>query len=90
MKAFVVLGGFLGFSLVTGAGFFVGRDPAKVLLEGSIGCVIGAVLFRWLYGVLVRNVQRSIQQRRQAHAIQSAAAAAAASKGHAVAPAAKS
>ena len=27
---------------------------AAVLLEGGVGCVIGAMLFRWLHRVLVR------------------------------------
>ena len=89
MKFAITLGGFLGFALVTGAGFFVHRDPAAVLLEGSIGSVIGALLFRWLFGLFMRGVQTSIVQRRHAHAAAASASAAAASKSHA-SPAAKS
>lgn len=64
MKLAVALGGFAGFSIVTAVGFMGGRDPANILLEASIACVLIALLFRWLHLSFIRHVQSSLAARR--------------------------
>jgi len=73
MKLAVAIGGFAGFGLVSIVGFAARRDPASVLLEGSIACVLGALLFRWLHVSFVRNVQAACVARRQERAAHNAA-----------------
>lgn len=78
MKFAIALGGFLGFAIAMIAGFFAHREPARVLFEGSLAAVAGALLFRWLHRQLVAGLNDSHQQRRQARVAEAAAAATAA------------
>lgn len=74
MKFVFLAGGLAGF-LVSGAGSLLsGHQPDRVFFDGAVGCLIGAILFRWFWTVLVRGIRETILAR------QAAAAAAAAVK----------
>ena len=74
MKFVFLAGGFAGF-LIAGAGsFWAGHEADRVLLDGAVGCLAGALLFRWFWTVLVRGIRETILAR---HAATTAAAAAA-------------
>jgi cell division protein FtsL len=66
MKFFTALGGFLGFALVMAIGLAIGRRSAMLLLEASLACVIGSMLFRWWHRMLIQGVQASLQEKRLA------------------------
>lgn len=66
MKFLMAMGGFFAFAGVGVAGFAVGRDPARTVMEASIAAVIVALLVRWLYGLLARSVNHSLEERRNA------------------------
>lgn len=66
MKFFTALGGFLGFALVMAIGLAMGRRSAMLLLEASLACVIGGVLFRWWHRMLLHGVQAAQRERREA------------------------
>jgi hypothetical protein len=68
MKFVFLSGGFAGF-LVAGAGsFWAGHQPDRVLLDGAVGCLVGAILFRWFWTVLVRGIRETILARQAAAA----------------------
>jgi hypothetical protein len=71
MKFIFLSGGFLGFAIVAVTGFAEGRAPDRVLLDSAVGCLAGALLFRWFWTVLVRGIRETILVR---HAAASAAA----------------
>ncbi len=74
MKFVFLVGGFAGF-LIAGAGsFWAGHEADRVLFDGAVGCLAGALLFRWFWTVLVRGIRETILAR---HAATTAAAAAA-------------
>lgn len=75
MKFLMALGGFVGFAAVCAAGFLVGRDPGRVVMEAAIAAVIGALLCRWLYGLLARSVNASVEERRHARISEAASEA---------------
>jgi hypothetical protein len=81
MKFFTALGGFLGFALAFGLGLAGGRHSAMLLLQASLACIVGALLFRWWHRMLLQGVQAAQAERR--------AAAAAAKKAEAPASAAR-
>jgi hypothetical protein len=71
MKSIFLAGGFAGFSLVAALGFYSGRAPDRILMDSAVGCLVGALLFRWFWTVLVRGIRETILLR---HAAASAAA----------------
>jgi hypothetical protein len=68
MKFFTAIGGFLGFALVMAVGLAVGRRSASLLLEASVACVIGGMLFRWWHRMLLQGVKASIDDRKRVEA----------------------
>lgn len=75
MKFIFLAGGFAGFLLAAAGSIWAGHQPDRILLDGSVGCLAGALLFRWFWTVLVRGIRETIIARNAA-----AAAAAAATK----------
>ena len=68
MKFVFLSGGFAGF-LVAGAGsFWAGHQPDRILFDGAVGCLVGAILFRWFWTVLVRGIRETILARQAAPA----------------------
>ena len=68
MKFVFLSGGFAGF-LTAGAGsFWAGHQPDRILLDGAVGCLAGALLFRWFWTVLVRGIRETILARNAAAA----------------------
>ena len=66
MKFLMAMGGFFAFAAVAAAGFAVGRDPARTVMEAAIASVIAAMLCRWLYGFFARSVNASLEEKRNA------------------------
>jgi len=73
MKFIFLAGGLAGFLLAATSGFFADHAADRILLDGAIGCLAGALLFRWFWTVLVRGIRETILSR---HAAATAAAAA--------------
>lgn len=68
MRFFMLLGGFLGFALVMATGLASGGDPWVVLLHSSIGCLVGAVLFRFFRTVVSSSVRQVVLQKARSQA----------------------
>ena len=77
MKFVFLAGGFAGFLTTAGASFWAGHEPDRVLFDGAVGCLVGALLFRWFWTVLVRGIRETLIAR---HTAEAAAAAAAKTK----------
>lgn len=65
MKFTAALGGFLGFALGVIGGLIGGREPGSLLLQSMLGCVIGAMLFRWLHRLFLRSLAHAHRERRE-------------------------
>lgn len=74
MRFVFLFGGVLGFAVAAVSGWLADRSSDRILLDSAVGCLIGAVLFRWLWSVLLRGLRETILIRQKA-------AAAAASSG---------
>jgi hypothetical protein len=77
MKFIFLSGGMIGFVSGAAASFWTGHQPDRIFLDGAIGCLAGALLFRWFWTVLVRGIRETILAR---HAAATASAAAAKNK----------
>ena len=73
MKFVFIAGGLAGFLTATAASFWAGHPSDRVFFDGAVGCLAGALLFRWFWTVLVRGIRETILAR-------AAAASAAAAK----------
>ena len=71
MKFVFLAGGFAGFLIAGTGSFFAGHQPDRIFLDAAVGCLAGALLFRWFWTVLVRGIRETILAR---HAAATAAA----------------
>lgn len=74
MKFVFLAGGFAGFLTSASASFWAGHEPDRILFDGAVGCLVGALLFRWFWTVLVRGIRETIIARNAAAAAATAAA----------------
>lgn len=84
MKFAFQVGGCAGFLVVAATGYLADRAMDLVLRDAAIGCLIGALLFRWFWTVLVKAFDQTLYAKRLAEA--EAAAHAAAEKATPVTP----
>jgi divalent metal cation (Fe/Co/Zn/Cd) transporter len=76
MKFVFLTGGFIGFALSAIAGLSAGREAGLVLRDAAIGCLVGALLFRWFWSVVVKSLADTLERRRaEAKAAEAAPAA---------------
>lgn len=79
MRAIFLLGGFVGFLVVAASGLIAGRAGDRVLFDASLGCLAGAILFRWFWArmivALTQTVRAKRAERRAAEEAQAAAKA---------------
>jgi hypothetical protein len=66
MKFVFLAGGIAGFLLAAGSSFLADKAADRILLDGSLGCLAGALLFRWFWTVLVRGIRETILTRHAA------------------------
>ncbi|MDP1581718.1 MAG: hypothetical protein Q8M02_15740 [Candidatus Didemnitutus sp.] len=66
MRFIFLLGGAFGFVLGAGTAFWMERSPDRIFLDGAIGCLVGALLFRWLWKVLLAGLHEAIVARQRA------------------------
>jgi len=78
MRFIFLIGGFVGFILVTVAGFLADRNIDLVLRDASIAALAGAILFRWFWAIFVKLLSQAVRSKRATRQAAEDAAAAAA------------
>jgi hypothetical protein len=68
MKFIFLIGGLLGFTLAAATSWFSDRSADRILLDSAVGCLAGALLFRWFWTVLLRGLRETILIRQKAAA----------------------
>jgi hypothetical protein len=74
MKFIFLLGGAAGFVTATATDLLLGRGPDRILFDGAVGCLAGALLLRWFWRVLLAGIRDTYLARQRA-ALAAAAAA---------------
>jgi divalent metal cation (Fe/Co/Zn/Cd) transporter len=64
MKFVFLTGGFVGFALAASSGLSAGREAGFVLRDAAVGCLVGALLFRWFWSVVVKALAVTLERRR--------------------------
>jgi len=73
MKFIFLIGGFAGFITAGAASFYAGHQPNRIFFDAAVGCLAGALLFRWFWNVLVQSIRETIIARQAATAAAAAA-----------------
>ena len=68
MRFVFLLGGFLGFVVAGLTSWFSDCAPGRVLFDAATGCLAGAILFRWLWSVLLHGLHETLVVRQRAAA----------------------
>jgi hypothetical protein len=77
MKFVFLFGGTSGMAAAVATDLWFGRSPDRILLDGAIGGLAGALLFRWFWNVLLTGISETFVARQRAAAAAAAAATAA-------------
>lgn len=73
MKFVFIAGGLAGFLIALSGSYWAGHQADRVFFDGAVGCLVGALLFRWFWTVLVRGIRETILARHAAAAATTAA-----------------
>jgi hypothetical protein len=65
MKFIFLTGGVVGFVIAGAAGLSAGRSSQSVLFNAALGCLAGAVLFRWYWNVWLRGIRATYLARQR-------------------------
>lgn len=84
MRFVFLLGGLVGFAIAAGTSFAMDCGPDRVFLDGALGCLAGAFLFRWLWSVVITGLREAVVARQRASA--AALAAATPAENHPITP----
>ena len=68
MRFVFLFGGILGFVVAAATSWMADRGPDRILLDAAVGCLAGALLFRWFWTVLLRGLRETILIRQKAAA----------------------
>ena len=68
MKFVFLAGGVAGFLLAAASGYWAHRSADHIFFDAAVGCLVGALLFRWFWTVLVRGIRETILLRNAATA----------------------
>lgn len=73
MKFIFISGGLAGFLAAGSGSLWAGNIAERVFLDAAVGCLAGALLFRWFWTVLVHGIRQTILARHAAAATATAA-----------------
>jgi hypothetical protein len=80
MKFVFLFGGLVGFTVGLVASWALDHAPDRVFLDAAVGCLAGAVLFRWFWTVVLAGLRDTVVARHRAALAQQHAHAPAAPK----------
>lgn len=80
MKFVFLSGGLLGFLIGLVTSWLFDHAPDRVFLDASVGCLAGALLFRWFWTIVLAGLRDTVVARQRAAVTAQAAASAAKAK----------
>jgi len=66
MKFVFLCGGLAGFILGLITSWLLDHAPDRVFLDASVGCLVGAVLFRWFWTIVLAGLRDTVLARYRA------------------------
>ena len=75
MKFVFLSGGLLGFLVGLLTSWLLDHSADRVLLDGAVGCLAGALLFRWFWTIVLAGLRDTVVARYRASLVPPPAAA---------------
>ena len=66
MRFIFLVGGLTGFVLAGSSSWWADCGAGRIFLDAACGCLVGALLFRWLWTVLIQGFRETLAARQQA------------------------
>lgn len=66
MKFVFLAGGSAGFVIAGAGSLWAGHPADRAFFDGAVGCLCGALLFRWFWTVLVGGIRETLLARNAA------------------------
>jgi hypothetical protein len=66
MKFVFLCGGLAGFILGLITSWLLDHAPDRVFLDAAVGCLVGAVLFRWFWTIVLAGLRDTVLARYRA------------------------
>ena len=66
MKFVFLFGGLLGFTLGLITSWLLDHAPDRVFLDAAVCCLVGAILFRWFWTIVLAGLRDTVVARYQA------------------------
>ena len=66
MRFIFLLGGMFGFSVAGATSWYSESGPNRVFFDAACGCLVGALLFRWFWNVLLGGLREAVHARHKA------------------------
>jgi hypothetical protein len=63
VKFVFLIGGLLGFSATLVTSWLLDHAPDRVFFDASVGCLVGAVLFRWFWTIVLAGLRDTVVAR---------------------------
>ncbi len=67
MKFVFLAGGLSGFVLGLVTSWMLDHSADRVFLDASVGCLAGALLFRWFWKIVLAGLRDTVVARHRAH-----------------------
>jgi hypothetical protein len=65
MRFIFLLGGLSGFTVAGATSWIAESGPNRIFFDAACGCLVGALLFRWFWTVLLSGVRATVHARHQ-------------------------
>ena len=66
MRFIFLLGGMVGFAVAGATSWHSESGPNRIFLDAACGCLVGALLFRWFWNVLLGGLRETVHARHKA------------------------
>ncbi len=66
MRFIFLLGGISGFTVAGASSWYAECGPKRIFFDAACGCLVGALLFRWFWTVLLGGLRATVHARHKA------------------------
>ena len=66
MRFIFLLGGGFGFAVAGATSWYAQSGPDRIFFDAACGCLVGALLFRWFWTVLLGGLRETVHARHKA------------------------
>jgi uncharacterized membrane protein YccC len=66
MRFVFLLGGLSGFAITGAASWYSDSGAGRIFFDAACGCLVGALLFRWFWTVLLGGLRETVHARHKA------------------------